>query len=111
MRRVAAVAITDDALPLVLPVVYVLDGDDILLGAARTGILGRRLANAVVSLCVHDVDDDLLSGWTVTATGLAEPISPPELNELQDLRFWGSQPSTQLVVRVSTERISGRQIA
>ena len=110
-RRVAAVAITDGALPLVLPALYVLSGEDILVGAARTGILGRRLPHSVVSLCVYDVDDDLLSGWTVTVTGWAEPASSSvELAGAQELRRWTSAASTQVVVRVSTERISGRQI-
>ncbi len=113
-HRVASLAITDGALPLVLPALYALQGEDILVGAARTGILGRRMPNSVVSLCVHDLDDDLLSGWTVTVTGLADPIeSPGDLADLADLdlRQWGVGRSTQVVVRIGTELISGRQIA
>lgn len=111
-HRVASVAITDGALPLVLPVVYVLRGDDIFVGAAANGILGRRLPNNVISLCVHDLDDELSSGWTVTVTGWAEPvISPADVADTFDLRRWGSGQSTQVIVRVNTERISGRQIS
>ncbi len=105
-------AITDGALPLVLPALYTLHGEDILVGAAPTGILGRRMPNSIVSLCVHDVDDDLLSGWTVTVTGRAEPVhSPGDLVDAVDLRQWGFGHSTQVVVRIGTELISGRQIA
>lgn len=110
LHRVAAVAITDGALPLVLPALYVLSGEHILVAAAETGILGRRMPNSVVSLCVHDLDDELLSGWTVTVTGRAERvISPHDLPDARDLRTWGSGDS-QILVRVDTERISGRQI-
>jgi hypothetical protein len=62
LHRVAAVAITDGALPLVLPALYLLRGDDILVGASRNAILGRHLPNSIGSLCVPDVDGDLLTG-------------------------------------------------
>lgn len=110
-HRVASLAITDGALPLVLPALYVLHGEDIFLGASCTQILGRRLPNNVISLCVHELGEDLLSGWTVTVTGLAEPVSSSaDLADVLDLRRWGFVQSTQIVVRVGTELISGRQI-
>jgi hypothetical protein len=108
---VASVAITEGALPLVLPALYMLQGEDILVGAARTGVLGRRLPNNIVSLCVHDVDDDLRNGWTVSVIGRAEPLaSSMHLVDTVDLRRWGFGDSTQVVVRIGTEMISGRQI-
>ncbi len=110
-HRVAALAITEHALPLVLPALYTLSGEDVLVSAASSGILGRRMPNSVISLCVHDLDDDLLSGWTVTVTGRAELVtSPADLAAAAELRRWGSGDSSQVVVRVSTEHISGRQI-
>ena len=110
-RRVAALAITEHALPLVLPALYTLRGEDVFVGAATSGILGRRMPNNVVSLCVHDLDDDLLSGWTVTVIGRAELVtSPADLDAATELRRWGSDDSSQLLVRVSTEHISGRLI-
>jgi nitroimidazol reductase NimA-like FMN-containing flavoprotein (pyridoxamine 5'-phosphate oxidase superfamily) len=111
-HRVASLAITDGALPLVLPALYTLHGEDILVGAARTGILGRRMPNNVVSLCVHDLDDDLRRGWSVTVTGLADPVeSPGDMADVADLRRWGLGQAMQVVVRIGTELISGRQIA
>lgn len=53
MHRVASLAITEHALPVVLPALYMLKGEDILVGASRTGILGRCLPDSVVSLCVN----------------------------------------------------------
>jgi uncharacterized protein len=111
LRRVAAVAITQSALPLVLPVVYHMCGEDMLMASARSGILGRHLPNSVVSLCVHDVDDDLLSGWTVTATGRAELVrTPDEVPQVEGLQRWASEPSAQVVVRISLDLLSGRLI-
>ena len=105
MHRVASLAITEHALPVVLPALYMLKGEDILVGASRSGILGRCLPDSVVSLCVHDVADDLLSGWTVTVTGWAEPVP-----EAVEFRQWASDDLSQIVVRISTDHISGRQI-
>ncbi len=105
MHRVASLAITEHALPLVLPALYMVQGEDILVGASRTGILGRCLPDSVVSLCVHDVDDDLLSGWTVTVTGWAQPVE-----EAAEFRRWATDELTQIVVRIGTEHISGRQV-
>ena len=111
LRRVASLAITEHALPIVLPALYMLKGDDILVGASRTGILGRCLPDSVVSLCVHDLDDDLLNGWTVTVTGLAEVVtSPADLAAAAELRRWGAGEAPQVVVRIGTEHISGRLI-
>jgi nitroimidazol reductase NimA-like FMN-containing flavoprotein (pyridoxamine 5'-phosphate oxidase superfamily) len=110
-RRVAALAITDHALPVVLPALYTLRDDDVLVGAASSGILGRRMPDSVVSLCVHDLDDDLLNGWTVTVTGLAEVVtSPADLAAAAELRRWGAGEAAQVVVRIGTEHISGRLI-
>jgi nitroimidazol reductase NimA-like FMN-containing flavoprotein (pyridoxamine 5'-phosphate oxidase superfamily) len=110
LSRVAAVAITDGALPMVLPALYLLRGEDILVGASAEGVLGRRMPNSIISLCVHDLSDDLSGGWTVTVTGRAEPIASPERADRDAFRKWGRGGSEQIVVRISTERISGRQI-
>ena len=110
-HRVAALAITDHALPVVLPALYTLRGEDVLVGAASSGILGRRMPDSVISMCVHDLDDDLLNGWTVTVTGLAEVVtSLADLVAVSELRRWGTADAPQIIVRVSTEHISGRLI-
>ena len=106
LRRVASLAITEHALPIVLPALYMLRGEDILVGASRTGILGRCLPDSVVSLCVQDVADDLRSGWTVTVTGWAEALAGAV-----EFGRWATDDLTQIVVRITTDYISGRQIS
>lgn len=106
LRRVASLAITEHALPIVLPALYMVKGEDILVGASRTGILGRCLPDSVVSLCVQDVAEDLLSGWTVTVTGWAEAVT-----EAVEFGRWATDDLAQIVVRITTDYISGRQIS
>ena len=111
LRRVGAVAVTDGVLPLVLPAVYTMWGDDIVLGAHRDGVLGRCLPNSIVSICVFDVDDLLHASWSVTVTGRAEPVMWPLVMDPGPLlRTWGPDRSDQVLVRVRTDRITGRQI-
>jgi hypothetical protein len=104
---VAALAITEGALPVVLPVFYTLIGDDLVVGAAATGVLGRRLPGTVVSLCVYQIAPDLSNGWSVTVTGEAALLkSQPE-----DLRLPTWQPNVaRTIVRISTDIVSGREI-
>ena len=112
-RHVASVAITDGALPLVLPAMYLLQGDEIFVAADRNGILGRRLPDNIVSMCVHDIDDSFASGWNVTVTGQARTVEGT-MERLLDRSFplWGrsGENDGQIVVRLDTERIAGRQI-
>jgi nitroimidazol reductase NimA-like FMN-containing flavoprotein (pyridoxamine 5'-phosphate oxidase superfamily) len=104
-HRVASIAVTERALPVVLPALYVLRGTDILVGASPDGILGRCLPNNVVSLCVYDLARDLSSGWTVSVTGRAELVV-----DLVEFRCWATADLTQVVVRIGTEHITGREI-
>jgi nitroimidazol reductase NimA-like FMN-containing flavoprotein (pyridoxamine 5'-phosphate oxidase superfamily) len=111
-HRLAAMAITEQAMPLVLPVVYALHDGEILIGTDPSGVLGRRLPNSVVSLCVHDLNDELLSGWTVTVVGEAFALeTETELPSDVRQRLWHPGcVGEQAFVRISTERMSGRQI-
>jgi nitroimidazol reductase NimA-like FMN-containing flavoprotein (pyridoxamine 5'-phosphate oxidase superfamily) len=111
-RHIATVAITDGALPVALPALYTLHGDAIFLAADPEGILGRRLPNTVVSLCVHDIDDRFTAGWNVTVTGLAERVKESfEPLTVDDLLYaWGDANDLQVVVRLGTDRITGREV-
>lgn len=114
-RRVASVAITDGALPLVLPAMYLLHGDEIYVAADRHGILGRRLPENIVSLCVHDIADDFGTGWNVTVTSQARLVdddeAPPTLECALPLwRRASKRGEGHVVVKLGTERIAGRQI-
>jgi hypothetical protein len=111
-RRIGSIALTEAALPVVVPAVYTLCGQDVVLTADATSLLGSRLPNAVVSLCVQDIPDDLSGGWSVTVTGLAAVPDQARLRALQwgGLPAWGHQDWPSVVVVLSTDRIGGREI-
>lgn len=122
-RRVGTIALTEGALPVAVPTVYTLFGTDVVISANPTSLLGRRLPDAIVSLCVQDVPDDLIGGWNVTIIGCAEIIQDPTVLDAlpwDRLPSWGSAPLGpigeaggrvgSIVARLGTERVTGRVV-
>lgn len=106
------IGVSSGALPTVLPVNFLLDGDRILV---RTGVgtkLDAAARDAVVAFEVDDFDTMYHSGWSVVVTGIAREISDPEeLAEVQRARLtrWAPRGDGH-VIAISTEMISGRRI-
>lgn len=79
MRRLAEhklgrISVTSRALPVIVPVNYVLTGRTILFRTERGGMLARATDNTVVAFEVDDLADDGRSGWSVLAVGVAQHI-------------------------------------
>jgi nitroimidazol reductase NimA-like FMN-containing flavoprotein (pyridoxamine 5'-phosphate oxidase superfamily) len=111
--RVGRVAITIEALPVVLPVNYrVLDGDIVFCTAAGTK-LDAAVRNAVVAFEVDEVDVEARVGWSVLVIGHAEEIV--DAGEKARAAALGIDPwvdgSATRFVRIHAERVSGRRIA
>lgn len=60
---------TDQALPAVTPVTFVLDGDVITVRAEAT--LGAAIGGSIVAFQADDVDPNTMIGWSVTVIGQA----------------------------------------
>lgn len=112
-RRLATLALSDGALPVAVPAVYALSDETIYLAGSRGGLVGRCLPGSIVSMCVHDVDDDLAAGWSVTVTGLATPLKLATTT-LELLGFapspWLADEGSRIVVSLDTQRTTGREI-
>jgi nitroimidazol reductase NimA-like FMN-containing flavoprotein (pyridoxamine 5'-phosphate oxidase superfamily) len=99
--------------PVVLPVNYAMLGEDVVFA---TGTGSKSLAVAASNPVAFEVDDaDPVSraGWSVLVTGLAEQLtSGPdwEAARLLDLHPWIGRHASK-VVRLRTNRISGRRLA
>ena len=63
------VALTANALPIVVPVEYCVTGDELALCLGRHDIPARRLVDAVVGFATDFVDDATREGWTVHVQG------------------------------------------
>ncbi len=109
---VGRIAITIDALPVILPVNFaVVDGAVVF----RTPV-GTKLAAATTSTVVaFEVDcyeADGLTGWSVMVQGMAsEMTDPASLREVDSasLDAWALDGAANHVVRIEPHRISGRR--
>ena len=75
--RVGRLVGTDNALPLVLPVNYCLDGHSVVFRTSPDGRLARATRNVVVAFEVDSIDEQTWTGWSVVVTGVASPLTSP----------------------------------
>jgi len=106
------VGLTSGALPMVLPVNFLLDEERILVRTGRGTRMDAALQGAVVAFEVDDFDSMHHSGWSVAVTGVASEVSQPadlEAVRLMPIARWAPQGETA-VLAISTEIVSGRRI-
>ncbi|NUT93648.1 MAG: pyridoxamine 5'-phosphate oxidase family protein [Saccharothrix sp.] len=102
---------TDRALPVVHPVVYVLDGEAVVLRVPE-GSATLSARDTIVAFEIDEVEPDLTKGWTVMAVGhLTEVLDREWLTRVRQLplasRGHGSQDH---YLAVQLEVVSGRRI-
>ena len=111
-QPVGRLVFTQRALPDVLPVNYLLDGENLLirLGSGSSAAVATR--GAVVAFEVDDIDVPSQSGWSVTVVGRAhEIVEPGELRRAASLglvSWMGDQRDHFLSITV--EKITGRRL-
>lgn len=108
---IGRIGLSMGALPVVLPVNYVVDAGRIVI---RTGFgtkLSAAIRNAVVCFEVDCIDPDAEIGWSVLVTGTARELQGAEAAHaaLLPLRPWSPQAGDHLVA-IGIELISGRRI-
>ena len=114
VRRVPVgrLVFTDRALPAIVPVNFVLDGDEVVV---RTGIgssLAAAVRGAVVAFEVDEFDAATCSGWSVTITGRArEEKDPVRCAHLERLPLipWAAGRRDHFLI-VPAEIVTGRMV-
>jgi nitroimidazol reductase NimA-like FMN-containing flavoprotein (pyridoxamine 5'-phosphate oxidase superfamily) len=104
-------AVSAGALPSIVPVNFLLDGDRILIRTSPGTKLLAALEHAVVAFEVDDFDSFSHSGWSVSVTGMADEVrdsSELERIERLPLPHWSGAGSH--VIAITTELVSGRRI-
>jgi nitroimidazol reductase NimA-like FMN-containing flavoprotein (pyridoxamine 5'-phosphate oxidase superfamily) len=109
--RVAFVG--SDGVPTVLPVNYVVDGNDVVLRTDR-GLIREHLPSRRVAFEVDDFDTTAETGWSVLMRGRARDVTETLADSYKSgLRraphAWAPGDRTQFLA-IEIERISGRQI-
>lgn len=100
------------ALPIVLPVNFVVDGDRVIIRTGAGSKLEAAMERAVVAFEVDDIDPVYHEGWSVVVTGMAEVVSDPgDIARLEHLplRPWSTVPGDTFL-SIRTELLSGRRL-
>jgi nitroimidazol reductase NimA-like FMN-containing flavoprotein (pyridoxamine 5'-phosphate oxidase superfamily) len=109
---VGRVVYSDRALPVIVPVNFVLIDGDVVLRTSRRSRLGSGAPGNVVLFEVDHIDPATRTGWSVVLTGRMEAIEDAEeiarLDEL-DLPTWTTGPADRYI-RLRPEIINGLRL-
>jgi uncharacterized protein len=107
------IAVTIGALPVILPVNFLLDGERILIRTGEGTKLDAATRDAVVAFEVDHVDSFSHNGWSVSVTGRAtELCDQRDLARARTLPLphWASS-NVSKYVSVSLDLVSGRRLS
>ncbi len=110
--HVGRVGITTEAMPVVLPVNFVLDGARIVFASAPGTKLYVAATGAQMAFEADDVDQDSRWAWSVCVTGPATVVQDAaEIERLRGLPLdrWAPQGEESFVV-IEAEVVTGRRV-
>ena len=108
---IGRIAVTDHALPAIVPVNYVLMGNVIVFRTDPGGMLARACDDAVVAFEVDQVQPDGMSGWSVLVVGVARQVhGSAELRAVEAGLVTAVGDRRDLFIEVSTTRLTGRAV-
>jgi nitroimidazol reductase NimA-like FMN-containing flavoprotein (pyridoxamine 5'-phosphate oxidase superfamily) len=110
--KIGRVGMTTDAMPLVLPVTFALDGRRVVFCSTPGTKLYLALERATVAFEADDVDPDLRFGWSVCLTGPARILRDED--DIGRARRLGLQLWTDLrdptYIAIDAQVITGRRV-
>jgi nitroimidazol reductase NimA-like FMN-containing flavoprotein (pyridoxamine 5'-phosphate oxidase superfamily) len=109
-RSVGRVAFCTPDGPIVLPVTYTLDGDEVVFRTAPHNIIARNVQGRPTTFEVDEIDDFTQSGWSVLIQGTGEFVdSVEDLSEEARPTPWAEGIRT-LFIKVVPRQVSGRRL-
>ena len=110
--NVGRVAMTQHALPVVLPVNFALDGHGVVIRTAPGSLLAAAHNDVVVAFEADQLDPETCTGWSVLVTGTMREIATASgVLRAQQLRLapWVGGERHHFV-RITPGLVSGRRI-
>jgi nitroimidazol reductase NimA-like FMN-containing flavoprotein (pyridoxamine 5'-phosphate oxidase superfamily) len=108
---VGRVVLSVHALPIAVPVNYVLDGESVVFRSGAGLKLSAAEAGTVIAFEVDHFTTELRMGWSVLATGVARRVTDPaevERAEQLGVPTWIEPTDDMGFVRVDLGTVSGR---
>lgn len=109
-RHVGRVAYCDETGPVVLPVNYVLDGDDVVIVTSPDSALALHLRSAAASFEIDEYDDYTLSGWSVLVRDSARYMGCEDMPLPSTRPHAWAEGQRNLYIRITTKEITGRRL-
>ncbi|GAB3979568.1 pyridoxamine 5'-phosphate oxidase family protein [Actinoallomurus acanthiterrae] len=105
---IGRVVYTHQALPAVMPVNFVLDGEMVIIRTGSDSTLAAAALGTVVAFEVDHLHRDTLNGWWVTVTGHAQLLDDPadDTHAGFGLRPWTQAPNARFI-GISSQYITG----
>jgi len=111
-QRIGRIALSADALPVLLPVFYAFDGSAIVFRTHAGSVLDRNCRNTVVAFEVDSHDSGRRAGWSVMAIGVANVVSSAdELAEREIQLDRLNAPQGDVVIKIEPGSVTGRALA
>ena len=107
-ERLGRVAITVKALPVILPVQFALDHDEIVFRAPPGGVLAEATRHTVIAF-EADGSEPGYGYWSVLVTGVARHLAERDARGLTTLPPWSSE--ADVTVALSPQLLSGRRLS
>jgi uncharacterized protein len=106
------VGLTSGALPVILPVNFLLHEDHILVRTGRGTKLDAATRNAVVAFEADHIDSFNHTGWSVVVVGIARDADPSALGASapHPPARWAPAGGDERLISISIDFISGRRI-
>ena len=111
-RRIGRVSVTKDALPVIVPVNFVVDGMSVVFRTNPDGMLVRACDGNVIAFEVDEFSAAADAGWSVLIVGVARLLRTSE--QIRALRLGlvtAAGEDCDQFIRLQLSRISGREIA
>jgi len=111
-QRIGRIALSADALPVLLPVFYAYDGSVIVFRTHAGSVLDRNCRNTVVAFEVDSHDSGRRAGWSVMAVGVANVVSSADgLREREIQLDRVGAPAGDVVIKIEPGSVTGRALA
>jgi hypothetical protein len=110
--EVGRVITTEGALPIVVPVNYACHGSHIFFRTEPGSKLAAARRGTVVAFEVDRFDLESRTGWSVSATGVAEEVTEPgEILRADQLGIRTWVPGCHRYVRITVGLVTGRRVS
>jgi nitroimidazol reductase NimA-like FMN-containing flavoprotein (pyridoxamine 5'-phosphate oxidase superfamily) len=110
-QSIGRVAVTKDALPVILPVNFVTDGSSVVFRTPSRGLLAQACDDNVIAFEVDDFSAAADAGWSVLIVGVAHLLRASEhIRALTLGLVTAAGDDCDQFIRLRIGRISGREI-